>query len=288
MNKGAILSITLLASITLVVPNVYAEEEGSFFDWLLNLFDGLMDKDATDSIDSTIVEQLDSKKAVIIDQLYRDLPNSNYHNKTIYYLTEAGYDVDLYTTEDITVDFYKELPSMDYEFIVIRSHSLAIYGDKPSSWLFTGEMYSDEKHTFETMAGQLSPGVPFLITQELEEVMSYSEAAKKRHFMIGSKFVDEKMEGKFPGSVIILGGCETLTYPFLADSFIKRGASSIVGWNDLVEYRDNDRVTIALLNEILINGLEINDAVESVMEKYMKNKSNIKLKHYSSGADLEI
>ncbi len=47
MNKLAILSITFLASITLVVPNVYAEE-GGFFDWLMNLFGGFEEKQATE------------------------------------------------------------------------------------------------------------------------------------------------------------------------------------------------------------------------------------------------
>jgi len=265
---------------------VYAEE-GGFFDWLMNLFGGFMDNNEKDQMESSDI-QVDTKKAVIIDQLYRDFPNPEYQDKAISYLTDAGYVVDLYTTENITVDFYKELPSMDYEFIVVRSHALAMYGKKPSSWLFTGEMYSDEKHTFETMAGQLSPGVPFLITQELEETMEYSEAAKQRHFMIGSKFIDEVMEGQFPESVVILGGCETLTHSFLAESLIKRGASSVVGWNDLVQFSDNDLVTIAVLEEIFVNGLDIDDAIKTSLEKYMTEKPSIKLRHYSSGADSEI
>jgi len=128
MNKVSILSITLLASITLVVPNVYAEE-GGFFDWLFNLFGGF---EENESVTSEIVTEDETtikiKKAAIIDQLDRDLPNPYYQNQTMSYFIQAGYDVDLYTTEDITVDFYKELPSMDYDFIVFRSHSLATIG----------------------------------------------------------------------------------------------------------------------------------------------------------------
>jgi len=285
MNKLAILSIVFVASITLSVPNVYAEEDG-FFDWLMNLFGGFEEKQSNEiqTLDETTNK---IRKAVIIDQLHYDLPNLDFQEKANTFLTDAGFEVDLITTDDITVEFYKELPTMDYEFIVIRSHSLAIYGDKPSVWLFTGEKYSDKKHTFETMAGQLSPGVPYLV--EDPQAMSFSEAQKKRQFMIGSKLVDEGMEGQFPGSVIILGGCETLAHSFLADSFISRGASSVIGWNDLVETKKNDKVILTVLEEILVNDLEIDEAIDSAMDEMVQvSNSKLQLKHYSSGVDLDI
>ncbi len=201
MNKVSILSITLLASITLVTPNVYAEE-GGFFDWLMNLFGGFEEKESTEIVteDETTIK---IRKAAIIDQLYRDIPNPQFQNQTMSYLLDAGYDVDLYTTEDITIDFYKELPSMDYEFIVFRTHSLAIYGKNPSEWIFSGEKYSNKVHISETLSGQLSPGVPFIVTED--QTITYSEALRERHFMIGPKFIDESMVGQFPDSVIILG-----------------------------------------------------------------------------------
>jgi len=285
MNKLAILSIAFVASITLSVPNVYAEEDG-FFDWLMNLFGGFEDKQATEiEIEDETTSKI--RKAVIIDQIYKDLPNKKFQDMATSYLTDAGYNVDLYTTEDITVDFYRELPTMDYEFIVIRSHSLAVHGKNPSVWLLTGEMYSDKKHTFETMVGQLSPGVPYLVQEN--EAVTFSEAQSQRQFMIGSKFVDEGMEGQFPGSVVIMAGCETLAYPVLADSFIARGASSVIGWNDLVEFTKNDVVILNVLEDILINDFEIDDAIDSAMEKMIKEKnSKLMLKHYSSGVDLDI
>jgi len=286
MNKIAILSIAFVASITLTIPNVYAEE-GGFFEWLMNLFGGVDDKELT--VETVEEKATKIKKAVIIDQLYRDIPNESFQENATKILMQAGYEVDLVTTEDITVDFYKQLPSMNYEFIVIRSHALAIYGDKPSSWIFTGEMYSDKKHTFDTMSGILSPGVPFFINDDLERQMNYSEAAKQRHFMIGSKLIDESMEGTFPGSIIVLGGCETMAYSHLADSFISRGASLVVGWNELVGAHQNDNTIMLLLEEMLVNGLEVDDAVDSVMKDFSKDKTKYpKLKYQSTGAEAEI
>jgi len=285
MNKLALLSITLLASITLAVPNVYAEE-GGFFDWLFNLFGGFEEKQSPTEI-VTEDETTKIRKAVIIDQLARDIPNPRYQNQTMSYLLDAGYDVDLYTTEDITIDFYKELPSMDYEFILFRTHSLAIYGKNPSEWIFSGELYSNKVHIEESLSGQLSPGVPFIVTED--QTVTYSQALSERHFMIGSKFIDESMVGQFPGSVIILGGCETMPHELLAEALVKRGASSVIGWNELVNSSKNDRVMTSLLEEILVNGLEIDQAIELVMEDIRKDKkSSLKLKHFSSGVDVEI
>jgi len=287
MNKVAILSIAFIASITLAAPNVYAEE-GGFFDWLMNLFGGFDDNESVTS--EIITEDATTskiRKAAIIDQLARDVPNPLYQNKTMSYLLDAGYDVDLYTTEDITVDFYKELPTMDYEFIVFRSHSLAIYGDKPSEWLFSGEKYSNKVHISETLSGHLSPGVPFIVTED--QTITYSQALKERYFMIGSKFIDESMVGQFPGSVIILGGCETMPHEFLAEALVKRGASSVIGWNQLVGSAYNDKVITSLLEEILVNGKQTKESVESVMENFkVDDRPKLALKHYSMGAELDI
>jgi len=280
MNKLAILSIAFVASITLAIPNVYAEE-GGFFDWLMNLFGGFDDNEST--VEIVEEEATKIKKAVIIDQLYLDFPNESFQENATKILMQAGYEVDLVTTEDITVDFYKQLPSMNYEFIVLRSHSLAIYDDKPSSWIFTGEKYDKGRYTQEQLLGMLSPGVPFRQGQISQ--MTQRDANTERLFMIGSKMINEMMVGQFPGTQIILGGCDTLSHAYLADAFVKRGASSVVGWNGLVELRDNDAIMLSLLEDIFNENLEMDEAVEKVMRDYDgKTYYGSKLKHFSSGA----
>ncbi len=283
MKKVAILSITLLASMTIIVPNVYAEEQTGFFDWLFNLFGGFEEKQVVTQIETEDETTIKIRKAAIIDQLHQDFPNESFQENATKILTDDGYEVDLFTTADITIDFYKELPSMDYEFIVLRSHSLAIYGEKPSSWIFTGEKYDAGRYTQEQLSGMLSPGVPF--RQGHISQMTQGDAKSERLFMIGSKMVDEMMEGQFPGTQIILGGCDTMSQVYLAEAFVKRGASSVVGWNGLVELRDNDAVMLSLLDDIFNENLEMGDAVEKVMNDYKgKTYYGTKLKHFSSGA----
>jgi len=188
--------------------------------------------------------------------------------------------VDLYTTKDVTVDFYKNLPSMNYEFIVIRTHSLREGSVGPSSSLFTGEHYTEEKYIRAQLFGQVGKGVPYL-PQEVEEV-GWQALANQTYFVLGSKHVDDLMSGSFSSSVIIMGGCDTLSGPLLAESLILRGASSVVGWDGLVSASDNDRVIIALLNEIFVNKEKINNAVELVMQNFESHsKYSPILKYYS-------
>jgi len=55
----------------------------------------------------------------------------------------------------------------------------------------------------------------------------------------------------------------------LADSFLKRGASAVIGWDGLIGFRDNDRVILELLEKILSDGEDISNAVESTKENFV-------------------
>jgi len=83
----------------------------------------------------------------------------------------------------------------------------------------------------------------------------------------------------------VLGGCETTETTNLADSLLQRGASEIIGWNGLVSSKDNDKVIMNLLEDTLVNDVEIQHAVELVMQEYdEKLLPPATLKYYSSGA----
>jgi len=225
------------------------------------------------------------KKAAIIDQLHDELPNEDWQKKVKDLLYSGGYEqIDLFTTEDVTVDFYRELPSMGYQFIVARTHSLAIKEpQKQSVWMFTGEKYTEDKYIQEQLAGQVSRGVPFLSSAAAKD---REEAERQRLFIVGSKFVDEEMTGRFPGTTFVLGGCDTMSYPFMAKSLVNRGASAVIGWYGLVSLFDNDRATLKVIEEILINGQDPDDAVKYVMEYYdgAMQYRHSKMRQYSTGA----
>jgi len=226
-------------------------------------------------------------KAVIIDQLHNDIPGISFQTKANETLTNAGYEVDVFTTDELPVDFYKKLPSMNYEFIVIRSHAIGsdgpdIDGDDPVA-IFTGEKYRDDKYIQEQLSGQILKGAPFQasavdVSVDLSQ-WNQSEGAfeistpweiiddSDPYFLIGSKFVDEQMEGKFPNSVVVLAGCSTLSNPSLAKSFIKRGASSVIGWDNLIENFNNDKTNLLFLDNLLIKNMQTEEAVQSAMNQ---------------------
>ena len=57
----------------------------------------------------------------------------------------------------------------------------------------------------------------------------------------------------------------------------------MVGWNGLVGDKDNDRITLAFLKEVLVNEIEIDDAVDLVMNNYSNSlEKNSILLHYSA------
>ena len=243
-------------------------------------------------------------RAAIIDQLYDDIPNEQFQTKATEYLETAGYEVDLFTTNELTVDFYKKLPSMNYELIVFRTHAIGNdgpdYTQKEPVSLFTGEKYRDDKYIQEQLLGQIGKGAPYMssimeVSADLSELNNSNNTRveidvtpssnivddSNPYFLVGSKYVDEVMEGRFPNSVLVLGGCSTLSNPSLAKSLINRGASSVIGWDNLVGSVTNDVTILAFLENYLINDMEIEDAVESIMKNNDKTKYGTTLSYYA-------
>jgi len=75
------------------------------------------------------------------------------------------------------------------------------------------------------------------------------------------------MVGKFPSSTILLGGCNTMTNPSMAKALVERGASMVVGWDDAVGSFDNDETMLLVLQKTLVEGQNIEDAIDSVSEE---------------------
>ena len=239
-------------------------------------------------------------RAVIIDQLYEDVPRDWFHQKASDIFEAAGYQVDIITTQNVTVDFYKKLPSMNYQFILIRSHGAEDKNDD-SVTLFTGERYEEDRYIPEQLFGQVKKGAPLQqITFGADENNSsawvkvndtYSFLSTPVHvdmqtddlyFLITPKLVNELMVGKFPDSILLIGGCSSLENTSMAKALIERGASSVVGWDDTIGDYENDIIMLQFLEETLINNKETKTAVDLVMQGYNWGdpKYNATLKHY--------
>ena len=220
-------------------------------------------------------------RALIIDQLHDEMPNERFHTKATEYFESAGYTIDIVTTQNVTVDFYKELPKMNYKFVVIRTHGAENSDDVV---LFTGEKYSEEQYIQEQLFGQVKKATPLLERRYLVDDTSSDwvivndtfrylstpanpvSEAEHEYFAIAPKLVSDSMRGKFDDTVFILGGCNTLSHPSLAKSLIERGASLVVGWDDTIGNTDNDWNMQQLLEKIFVDNMSVEDAVDSVQE----------------------
>jgi len=91
-------------------------------------------------------------------------------------------------------------------------------------------------------------------------------SSDEEYFVITPTFVDSAMEGKFSQTIFVLGGCKTMHTDSLAQSLVKRGASSVVGWDDQIGAFDNDSAMIKLLEGLLVEKMEMQDAIDSAMK----------------------
>ena len=244
--------------------------------------------------------QVTSQRAVIIDSLYDDVPSKYFHDQAKKYLTDAGYQVDLYITENATVNFFKKLPSMNYQIIVMRTHALEAETEEKPIMIFTGEKYDEEKYVYEQLFGQLQRGTPLLdrtFSIQEEESSGWIQVnettrmmsspanlveEKDEYFVVSPEMITNGMEGKFPNSTIFLGGCSTLKNPSMAESLIQKGASEIIGWDDLVSSSDNDRALLKLLEKTLAENMTTREALDEVMSDWKSNPKYESRMHYFS------
>lgn len=194
-------------------------------------------------------------RAAIVDQLSLTVPNPNFVASATAELERAGYTVDYYPGSWVTVDFYRDLPTRDYNLIVMRVHAGLVTEDgRPTDdvSLFTGEEYSDAKYVEEQGTGLIGRSV-------------YTEDAAPL-FGIGPDFINYGMQGKFDDTLIVMMGCDGLRSQKLAKAFLDRGAESFVSWSQTVSAEHTDASTLRLLENLLTAELPVPDAVRATAE----------------------
>ena len=280
ISKTILISIIIVAVISIgaisIVFNTSTENQSNtiaqtdFVPEEIGPIQENVDLSESESVDTSKLEskQIPTQlRAAIIDQLHDDLPNFKLQDNATKMLEDAGYQVDLYTTKDITVEFYKNLPSKNYHFILIRSHGGEDLSYEYPTRLFTGEKFSKEKHTGEQIYGQVGYGFP-IYEEELEELEeSGQDILDKAYFTVGAKMIQDGMVGTFPDSIIIVGGCQSARSPDLMHALMDRGASHVLGWEATIGSDDNDKAMILLLEETLVKQVSLYDAVAKINEE---------------------
>ncbi|MDO8617218.1 MAG: hypothetical protein Q7T33_16035 [Dehalococcoidia bacterium] len=197
-----------------------------------------------------------SRTAAIIDQLSLTVPNPDFRKSATETMEKAGYAVDYYSGEEVTVDFYRDLPLRRYDLLVMRVHaglirdrgSLALTPENGIG-LFTNEPYDPAKYPQEQAQTELN-------------IASYGDDSP-RYFGITRGFVESSMRGRFNRTRVILMGCDGLATTRTAQAFLDRGASAFVSWSDTVTASHTDAATQRLLERLLHDGLSAADAVSA-------------------------
>ena len=202
----------------------------------------------------------EARTAVIVDQLSLTVPNKDFSTAVTRTLRSAGYDVDYVPGDEVNVDFYRDLPSRGYDIIIMRVHAgiTQEVDDVAGSVtrteyvsLFTGEPYSEERYVQEQNEGQLGKA-------------EYYEGADPL-FGISPRFITSAMRGNFDGALVVMMGCDGLRSTHTAEAFIERGVKTFVSWSRPVTAPHTDAATQRLLQELLVKGLSVEDAVKETM-----------------------
>jgi len=195
-------------------------------------------------------------RAAIIDQISVFEPDTGPVSEVAIMLESAGFEVDVWQGQAVTVDFYRQLPRYGYKLIVFRTHMSFYYLGMDTSLikgtaLFSGETYSTTKH----------------ISDQLSDTLSKANITigSPTVFAINSKFITDTMEGRFDGTVILMMGCLSYYLDDMAKAFIQKGASTYIGWDSKVILDHLDRVIVDLIDNLCIKQLCIETAAMQTM-----------------------
>jgi hypothetical protein len=201
------------------------------------------------------------KTAAIVDQLSLTQPNPAFARRATELLEQGGYTVDYHPGERVTVDFYRSLPALDYDLVILRVHSGQLWleggveGVTQEGYvsLFTGEPYSKTKYLDEQRDARVVKAV-------------YYEGGDPI-FAIASGFIETSMRGRFDDTLIVMMGCEGLGSERAARAFLDKGASAFASWDGEVSATHTDAATERLLEKLLLAGLTADDAVRETMDE---------------------
>jgi hypothetical protein len=197
-------------------------------------------------------------KAAIVDQLSLTYPNPSFRDQAAALFQQAGYEVDYFPGEEVTVDFLRNLASRHYKYLILRVHSTVELREaggavsRDETFLFTGEPYSRTKYADERLAG-------YLVRTH------YSEDDPSYYYGIAPSFIASKMKGSFDGATVILMGCDSLSSDSAARAFVSKGAKVVIGWTGGVSADHTDAATERLLDYLLMESRTPSDAVAQTM-----------------------
>jgi len=200
--------------------------------------------------------------AAIIDQLSSFQENDDFIGNATKELEDYGFDVDVYRGGNITVEFYRQLPTYGYKLVIFRAHSGILEQDGEvmlRTVLFTNEEYTESRYALEQVYEQLVMGGA---CQGCPMMFGITPKFVRAEGVIGQ---GKDMAGRFDNTVIIMMGCSGIALEDMARAFIDKGASLYLAWDRGVELYYVDEATPYLIHQLCSEGSTIRQAVNNTM-----------------------
>lgn len=201
--------------------------------------------------------------AAIIDQLSSLQENEQFIANVTRELEDYGFEVDLFQGDNITVEFYRQLPTYGYKLIIFRAHSGILEQDGEvmlRTVLFTNEPYTESRYALEQVYEQLVMGGA---CQGCPMMFGITSGFVRAEGVIGQ---DKDMVGRFDDTVIIMMGCSSIAMEDMARAFVGKGASVYLAWDRSVDLYYVDEATPYLIRQLCSEELTIREAVDNTMD----------------------
>ena len=187
------------------------------------------------------------KRAVILDGLSAEYPNQTFIKSAEKILRQAGFTVDVYGLENVTLSLLRKLPSEDYGLVIFRVHGGRI---RQPIGLFIGgglfiERCGPESHREEVESGYLLLGRPFL--------------SNETYCVAPPHYITDKLHGRFKGAIIIAMSCFTGDDEAMARAFFERGARAYIGFRGKISPAYADAFTINLLQKLYAENIPLKE-----------------------------
>lgn len=201
-------------------------------------------------------------QAVIVDGLI-NFPNQTFIEEASGILTDAGFDVEVVKPSDVTVEFYRTLPSKGYDLIILRVHCGPLRRESAGgayipegTVFFTTELYTPDKYQGLQSKGLLA-------------VAKIRGDNENRYFAVPPLFF-EALDGNFENTTIILDSCYGFwsDAPFIMSGTLRqKGVRMFIGWYGEVQAHHTDSAILALLKRLYIEGLTVSKSIDIVMNE---------------------
>lgn len=213
-------------------------------------------------------------RAIVIDPFNREFNLMSldvyemYMRSIIYSLERAGYVVDYYKDENVTIELFKKIDDEGYDVIYINSHGFI---DSQGLFaLFVREKLNSENALLyqgdiaENLIGYLEEG----------NLAGYLYVTPKFFLRYGN-------DTRFPGTVIFVDACYSGNNTSLAEVFLILGANCFIGWDKSVN----------VIHGIMMDGLFFHEAcrhnktIEEAIRKTRKDpESGASLVYFGDGS----